>query len=243
MSVFSWIIISTLSLSFVSIIGVMTLFFNEKFLKKIILLLVALSAGALIGGAFFHLIPESIEFFGLNNNVFLYVVIGFSTFFLLEQFIHWHHCHKAPSEHKESFTYLVIIADTIHNFIDGVIIASSFIFDIKLGITTWTVVMLHEIPQELGDFGVLIHGGWKKTKALVFNFLSSLSVVLGGIVSYFFVSEEDIFFLLPFAAGSFIYIASSDLIPEIKSHPKLKEGLLHFVFFVIGISFVVLLKF
>ena len=242
MSVFLWIIISTLSLSFISIIGIVTLFFNEKILRKSILCLVALSAGALLGGAFFHLLPESIEVFGLENNVFLYVVIGFSCFFLLEQFIHWHHCHKLPSEHKEPFTYLVIIADIIHNFIDGVIIGSSFVFDIKLGIITWIVVMLHEIPQELGDFGILIHGGWKKTKALMFNFISSLSVVFGGVISYFFIKEKDISFLLPFAAGSFIYISSSDLIPEIKKHPKLKDGILHFIFFLIGMSFIVLLK-
>lgn len=242
MSTFFWIIASTLSISIISIIGVITLLFNENVLKRIILLLVAFSAGALLGGAFFHLIPESIESFGPNSNVFIYVIIGFSVFFLLEQFIHWHHCHKAPSEHKEPFTYLVITADTIHNFLDGIIIGSSFLVDLRLGITTWIVVMLHEIPQELGDFGVLIHGGWKKTKALLFNFISSLSVVCGGIVSYLFLKEKDIFFLLPFAAGSFIYIASSDLIPEIKTHPRLKEGLLHFLFFITGVLFVFLLK-
>ncbi len=179
---------------------------------------------------------------GLNNKVFITVVIGFSFFFLLEQFIHWHHCHKTPSEHVHPFTYLVLISDTVHNFIDGVIIGSSFIVSPNLGITTSLVVMLHEIPQELGDFGVLIHGGWKKLKALLFNFISAFSVVFGGIVAYFFSQKFNLTILLPFAAGSFLYIACSDLIPEIKRHPKLKDSLLHFLFFIFGILIVFILK-
>lgn len=236
------IILSTLIIALISFVGTLAFFFKEEILKKIVLLLVALSAGAMIGGAFFHLLPESINELGLNNNVFISIIMGFSFFFLLEQFIQWHHCHKAPSEHVHPFTYLVLISDAIHNFIDGAIIGSSFMFSKNLGITTTLVVMFHEIPQELGDFGVLIHGGWKKTKALLFNFISALSVVLGGIMSYFFAQKFNVTILLPFAVGSFLYIACSDLIPEIKRHPKLKDSLLHFLFFILGIFIIIILK-
>ncbi|MDD3284813.1 MAG: ZIP family metal transporter [Patescibacteria group bacterium] len=242
MSTFYLILFSTLCVSMISLSGVLVLFFKENILRKIILFLVAFSAGALMGGALFHLLPEAIEIMDNSFMVYVWIMIGFSTFFFLEQFIHWHHCHKLPSEHKEPFTYLVLISDSVHNFIDGTVIASAFIVDIKVGIATWIAVMLHEFPQELGDFGVLIHGGWSKIKALIFNFTSSFTVIIGAMFVYFTSSSLSLVFLLPFASGSFIYIAASDLIPEIKLHPDKKNSIFYFLFFVLGISFTLIIK-
>lgn len=242
MSIFLLILVSTICVSMISWSGIIVCFFKEHILRKIILFLVAFSAGALMGGSLFHLLPEAINVMGDNFMVYIWIMIGFSTFFFLEQFIHWHHCHKLPSEHKEPFTYLVLISDSVHNFIDGTVIASAFIVDVKVGIATWIAVMLHEFPQELGDFGVLIHGGWSKMKALVFNFVSSLTVIIGAMFVYFTSSNLNLVFLLPFASGSFIYIAASDLIPEIKHHPDKKNSILYFMFFILGIFFTLIIR-
>lgn len=235
MSVLSWIIFSSLLMGLISLVGVVTLVFSEKYLQKIILPLVALSSGALLGGAFLHMIPESIKEVGPDMKIFLGILIGFAIFFLLEQFICWHHCHLTPSDHKKPVTYLILIADGLHNFIGGIAIASAFMVDINLGIITWIVAAAHEIPQELGDFGILIHGGWSKTKALLFNFLSALTMLVGGVLTYFLADFINIIYLLPFAAGNFIYIAASDLIPEIKHNENVKQNILHFIFFLLGI--------
>lgn len=238
-----WIIIGTSALSLLSFAGLSVNIINENLLRKIIFPLVAFSAGALLAGAFLHMIPEAIEEGSNLNFVFIWVLIGFSLFFLLEQFIHWHHCHKMPSEHKHPVTYLILFADGVHNFIDGLAIGGAFMVDFRLGWVTLFITAAHEIPQELGDYGILIHGGWKAKQALMFNFFSGLTAVLGGLVAYFLAAKINILFLLPFAAGNFIYIASSDLIPEIKSHENLKRNLLHFSFFLIGIIFMALFKF
>lgn len=243
MEVFIWILFSTLLMSLIAWVGLLTLFLKEELLKKIIFPLVAFSAGALLGGAFLHMIPESINELGVGLGVFLWILFGFSIFFLMEQFIQWHHCHKPPSEHKKPVTYLILLADGIHNFIGGLAIASAFIADIKVGIVTWLACAAHEIPQELGDFGILIHGGWKKKKALFFNFLSALTIVLGGITAYFLSTSINVIFLLPFAAGNFIYIACSDLIPEIKGEASFKKNLIYFSLFIIGILLILAVRF
>jgi len=243
MPILLWIIASTFAMSLIAWVGLLALYLKEELLKKVILPLVAFSAGALLAGAFLHMIPEAIERVeGPQLNIFLWLRVGFILFLLLEQFIHWHHCHKAVSEHKHPVTYLILIADGIHNFIGGLAIAGAFIVDIKLGLVTWLACAAHEVPQELGDFGILIHGGWEKKKALLFNFFSALTIVLGGIVAYFLSTKIDITFLLPFAAGNFIYIACSDLIPEIKHVTSFKENLIHFIAFVIGILLILAVR-
>ncbi len=222
-------------MSLIALVGLFTLILKEATLRKIILPLVAMSAGALLGGAFLHMIPESIGKFKTNQMVFIWVLIGFSIFFLLEQFIHWHHCHRVPSEHKQPVTYLILIADAIHNLIGGLAIAGAFIVDMRMGIVTWIAAAAHEIPQELGDFGILIHGGWSKKKALIFNFISASTIILGALLAYFLSNYINIAFLVPLAAGNFIYIACSDLIPEIKHGCSIKNNIIHFIFFILGI--------
>jgi zinc and cadmium transporter len=243
MSTFIWIIGSTLAMSLIAWIGLLTLFLKEKLLKKIIMPLVSFSAGALLGGAFLHMLPEAITKMDNLLSIFLWLLFGFSLFFLLENFIKWHHCHETPSNHKKPVTYLILIADGLHNFIGGLAIAGAFIVDIQVGIVTWLACAAHEIPQELGDFGILIHGGWHKKKALLFNFFSALTIVLGGLIAYLISTKIDVAFLLPFAAGNFIYIACSDLIPEIKQKTDLKINLIHFITFIIGILLILAIKF
>lgn len=240
-----YILIATFLISTISFIGALTLFLNEKFLNKILLILVSLSAGALIGSAFLHLLPEAIESGKNILSIFLFVIFGFSIFFVLEQFINWHHHHNCVDcERVAPFSYLILISDGVHNFIDGFIIAASFIIAPPVGIVTTIAVAIHEIPQEIGDFGVLVYSGMKRTKALFLNFLSAFTIVFGGIAG-FLLSEkigDSIVYLLPFAAGSFIYIASSDLIPEIKRKESSKKSLMYFLIFLLGIFLMLSLK-
>jgi zinc and cadmium transporter len=235
MNTLLWIMISTFLISLISFIGIFTLALKNKLLDKIVLFLVSLSAGALMGGALLHLLPESVELReGLD--VFLFVLVGFIMFFFIEKVLHWRHCHKGECE-VHTFTYMNLIGDSIHNFIDGLIMATSFVISIPLGMTTTMAIALHEIPQEIGDFGVLIYGGFTKKKALILNFLVALTAVLGGLVGFFISNKvENVkLFILPFAAGGFLYIAASDLIPEIRKETSLKKSMICFGIFILGI--------
>lgn len=233
---FLWILTSGILMSSIALGGSGTFFlFGEK-LEKFLLPLVAFSAGALIGGAFFHLIPAGLEKAGVNLKVFVWVIIGFSLFFALEQFLHWHHCRKAETTCKKPLTYLILLGDGLHNFIGGMAIGGTFLLDIRLGIASWLAAAAHEIPQELGDMGVLIYGGWSKKQALIFNFLSSLTFLAGGLVVYLASSLFDLSFLIPFAAGNFLYIGASDLIPEVNKHESLIANAKHFASFIVGLG-------
>lgn len=242
MQTLTWIIVSGVLMSCIALIGSVTLFIKQETLQKIIIYLVALSAGSLLGGAFFHMIPAALEENGIQIFTFLWIIIGFTIFFILEQFLHWHHCKKASSECKQPLTYLILLGDGLHNFIGGMAIAGAFLIDIRIGITTWLAAAAHEIPQELGDFGVLIHGGFKKSRALVFNFISGITFLIGGLIAYGASAKFDVSFLLPFAAGNFIYIAASDLVPEINKHGKLKQNFISLQFFIVGILLLLLMK-
>ncbi len=238
MNALLWALSATIIVSLIAFVGVVTLAIKDKLLNKILLLLVGFSAGALMGGAFLHLIPESAEGSSLIS-VGLFVLVGFASFFIIERFLYWHHCHKTGKCEVHMFTYMNLMGDAIHNFIDGLIIAASFVVSIPLGIATTIAVIAHEIPQELGDFGVLVYGGFSKLKALFFNFLTELTAILGAIIGFFLSSSLEGFipFLLPFAAGGFIYIAASDLVPELHKEADIKRAILSFVFFLIGIAF------
>ena len=234
MTTLMWITVGGLLMSAIALIGSITLILPETTLHKLLLPLVALAAGTLLGGAFFHLIPAAIAKLGNQPVVYLWVVAGFSLFLALEQFLHWHHCHRAPSEHRP-LTYLILIADGVHNFLGGLAVAAAFLIDIKIGISAWVAAAAHEIPQELGDFGILIHGGWKKQRALLYNFLSALTFLIGGLVTYTVSAKIDVTYLLPFAAGNFIYIAAADLIPEIKHEDNPTRNIYHFIAFGVGL--------
>lgn len=235
-----YILLSTFLISLISFIGILTLALKKKLLNKILLFLVSLAAGALIGGAFLHLIPEALEF---TNNIFLYVLIGFTLFFLIEKILHWHHCLKA---HKiKTFGYMNLFGDGVHNLIDGLIIAAGFVTNIQLGIITSIAVALHEIPQEVGDFGVLVYSGFTRAKALIFNFITALTAIFGGLIGYYLSTyiQNSVKFLLAFAAGGFIYIAASDLIPELRKEKILKKSLINFIIFILGILIMYGLRF
>ncbi len=238
--IWSYTLISVIIVSLISLVGVFTFSINQKKLEQALIYLVSLSAGTLLGDAFIHLIPEAYE----NGNdgllIGLYILAGIMFFFIVEKFFHWRHCHQVPSaHHPHPFSYIVLAGDTVHNFIDGLIIASSYLVSIPVGIATTIAVILHEIPQEIGDFGSLIYGGFSRAKALLFNFITGLTAVAGAIVvlSISNLNITDINnFLIPFAAGGFIYIASSDLIPELHKNTEPKKSLGQIILFMVGIG-------
>jgi zinc and cadmium transporter len=239
----TYIILTTFAIALIAFIGVFTLAMREQILNEILIILVSLSAGALMGGAFLHLLPESIEKSG-NADILFFVLVGFVLFFVIEKVLHWRHCHKGKCD-VHTFHYMNLIGDSVHNFIDGLIISASFIVSIPLGLTTTIAIAAHEIPQEIGDFGVLIYGGFKKKKAIVLNFIVALTVVAGGIIGYFISKsiEQVAVYLLPFAAGGFIYIAATDLVPEIKKELDFKKFMATIFVFICGILIMWLVKF
>jgi zinc and cadmium transporter len=249
MNTLAWIIVTTFVISLIAFLGALVLALKERFMNKILLVLVAFSAGALIGGAFLHLIPEAILEISVNKTslltIFTYLLVGFCIFFVLEQVIRWHHHHTTSHPKIMPLSYLILLSDGIHNFIDGLVIAASFLVSFPLGVITALAIALHEIPQEIGDFGVLIYGGIQKRKALILNFITASTVIFGGIVGYLLQSwiGDSIVFLLPFAAGTFIYIAGSDLIPEIRYKENLIQSLFRFVMFIAGIGVMIALRF
>ncbi len=243
MEILLWIILSTFIVSMLAFVGILTLALKQKLFDRILLILVALSAGALMGGAFLHLIPEAIEGFG-GENVFLYVLMGFVGFYVIEKAFHWRHCHEGKCK-VHSFAYMNLFGETVHNFLDGLIIAASYVASIPLGIATTFAVALHEVPQEIGDFGVLVYGGFSKKKAIWLNFLVALTAILGGIVGFYLSSliEGAMVFSISIAAGGFIYIAATDLVPEIRKEMDVKKSLLVFFVFLIGIGMMFGLRF
>lgn len=249
----AYIILVTFAIAFIAFIGIFTLALKDKFLNKILLFLVSLSAGALMGGAFLHLIPEAIHKVSLDNHihademighVLSFVLLGFIIFFIIEKVLHWRHCHKGSCD-VHTFHYMNLVGDSIHNFIDGLIIAASFVTSIELGLTTTVAIAAHEIPQEIGDFGVLVYGGFEKKKAIILNFLVALLIVFGGIFGYLISKSVDqaVIFLLPFAAGGFIYIAATDLVPEIKKELDIRKYMITLIVFLCGILIMWFIKF
>jgi zinc and cadmium transporter len=235
MTTFLWILLGGIAMSAIALVGSVTLILRESTLKKILLPLVAFAAGSLIGGAVFHMIPASLSTMPVMATM-QWVALGFLSFFALEQFLHWHHCHRAYADCKKPLTYLILIGDGLHNFLGGLSIAGVFLIDVRLGIAAWIAAAAHEIPQELGDFGVLVHGGWKKRAALFFNVLSGLTFLVGGLVAYAASLRVDVTWLVPLAAGNFLYIGASDLVPEVNRSHSLWSSLVHFVIFAVGLG-------
>jgi len=244
------LIYALISAFIVSLIGLAVfsaLYIQDKIIKKILIYLVSFSAGGLIGGAFFHLLPESISDTCNPLLIFLSVMAGFCLFFILEKFLRWHHCHEhgEACPRKLYLGYLNLIGDAVHNLIDGIIIAATYIVSVPLGIVTTISIISHEIPQELGDFGVLLYAGIPKKKAMIFNFMVALIAVIGVFVGYFLIQFIDgiTLFLVPAAAGGFIYIAASDLIPELQKEINAKSSIINFIIFIGALIFMFGLKF
>lgn len=233
---------TTFTIALIAFVGVFALVMKEQLLNKILIILVSLSAGVLMGGAFIHLLPEAVEK-AEGTDIFIVVLVGFVLFFIMEKVLHWRHCHNGKCN-VHTFHFMNLIGDSIHNFIDGLIIAASFIVSTPLGITTTIAIAAHEIPQEIGDFAVLVYGGFDRKRAVILNFTVALTVVIGGIVGYFISKsiENTVLFLLPFAAGGFIYIAATDLIPEIKKEIDIRKSMLTMGVFIFGMLIMWLTK-
>ncbi len=236
-----WILFFTIIDGLVAFAGAFTLALKDKALKNVLFILVAFSAGVMIGGGLLHLLSESLEAMEADTAMLVFI-IGFSVFFLIERILHWHHCHTGEACDVHTYSYMVLLGDGIHNFIDGLVIAAAFLTNLGLGFVTSFLILGHELPQEIGDFAVLLHGGMKKGKALAYNFLSQLTAIAGGLVGFFLLSNGLRIFMLPFAAGGFVYIAASDLVPELHKEPKLSKAMMAFAFFLIGVLIMVMIK-
>ncbi len=236
------IIASVTAVSLMSFAGVIFIGLKENLLRRLMTALVGFASGTLLGGAFIHLLPEAVTGTGNVTVVFYYVILGMLMFFALEKFLHWRHCHDETCP-VHMFVYVSLIGDSVHNFIDGMIIAATFMIHFDLGITTTMAVIFHEIPQEIGDFAVLVYGGLGKKKALTYNFISALAAILGALVTYFVVSFQSLeSSLIPFAAGGFIYVAATDLIPELHKKSHAAESVIQFLVIVLGIGLMAYLK-
>ncbi len=241
MTTIIWIITANVFVSLLSLSGIITLGLKQKLLDKLISYLVALAAGTMLGAALFHLVPESLEYLPARD-VMRNIILAYVLFLFIEIVLRWRHCHKAHCE-VHSFAYMNLLGDALHNFIDGLVIGATFTTNIQLGIMTSFAIALHELPQEIGDFGVLVHFGFNMKKALIMNLMTALTAVLGGIIAFFLSSQSESIALnlLPFASGGFIYIAASDLIPYVKEEENIQKSILYILIIIMGILLINLL--
>lgn len=245
---------SVILVSLLSLVAIIPFLYKKKISSRILLLFLSLSIGALLGSVFIHFLPEAFEHAPEDNSglsIALYILAGFLTFFILEKFVHWHHqqkCLEDPDACAHGHAYhlapLNIIGDSIHNFLDGLVIAGSYAVSLPLGFAATTSVIFHELPQEIADYGVLLYSGWSKFKALLFNFFSASTAILGTIVGLFLSGKISQFnqLIIPFAAGNFIYIAASNLVPELHRKHKLVDTILHLTTICIGIGIMILIN-
>ncbi|OGC11322.1 hypothetical protein A3K48_02250 [candidate division WOR-1 bacterium RIFOXYA12_FULL_52_29] len=246
LEIWGWSLLSVALVSLISLIGVFTLSLNRSKLGEILLVLVSFAVGGLFGDAFIHLIPEAFESFGDKLLVSLLILAGILMFFILEKFVRWRHCHVPTSEHHpHPVVFMNLIGDAVHNLIDGMIIGASYLVSLPIGLATTLAVILHEIPQEIGDFGVLVHGGLTVRRALLFNFLSAVLAVAGAVISLTigpFVKDYALY-LMPITAGGFIYMAGSDLIPALHDSCEAVESWKQLTAIICGLGIMVALLF
>ncbi|MEM2092881.1 MAG: ZIP family metal transporter [Candidatus Bathyarchaeia archaeon] len=236
------ILLSVVIVSLIAFIGILFIGLREKLLNRITMLLVGFASGTLLGGAFLHLLPEALSSGSDATSTFLYVIGGIIVFFILEKFFYWRHCHEKGCP-THAFVYLNLFGDGIHNFIDGMVIAATFMTSIELGLVATLAVIFHEIPQEIGDFGILVYGGLEKRRALFYNFISAITAILGALATYFLAYLQSLeVMLVPFAAGGFIYIAATDLIPELHKKAQTGESLVQLALILLGIGLMAFLK-
>lgn len=223
-----------LLMSLIAVIGGLFVLLPEAILRRWLKPLVAFAAGSLLGGAFFHMLPHAMHAAPPGSPVMLWVVIGFAAFFALDQLFEWHHCHRPPSEHIQPLGPLLLVADGVHNLLGGLAIGAIFMMDLQAGVAAWVAAALHELPQEIGDFGAIVHSGYSRRRALFYNFLSALTFPLGGVIAYGLGQSIDVHFLIALGAGNFLYIAGADLIPEVKRAERLRDTAVRFVSFALG---------
>jgi len=230
------IIAASVLVSLISFIGVFALSLNKNILKGVLFILVAFAAGSLLGAAIFDIVPEALEAGSFSS---IYIIVGILVFFAVERFVGWHHHHNGADieTHKHPSVYVNLIAEGVHNFIDGTLIAAAFLVDVPTGALITIAIILHEIPQEIGDFAVLVNGGLKPQKALFYNFISGLTAVIGALIAFFLSSSIEALapILLSVAGGGFLYLALTDLIPEIHKETDTKKTIIQFIFLIIGI--------
>lgn len=241
-----YVLISVFIQSIISLIGVVTLAINNEKLRKMLFIFVSFSTGTLLGDVFIHILPEISQKYTFSAKAAIYILTGFILFFILEKFIHWQHCHVPTTvEHPHPFGVINLVGDGLHNFIDGAVIAGSYMLSFPLGLATSLAVIFHEIPQEIGDYSILIHAGFTKNRALFYNFLSSLLAFLGAILILIFGRPSDNFFLLilSFTAGGFLYLAGSDLIPELHKETAIWRSVMQLIGIILGILIMIGLLF
>ncbi|MCW4049780.1 MAG: ZIP family metal transporter [Candidatus Bathyarchaeota archaeon] len=235
-------IVATSIISLLSFIGIFTISLNDKTLHRILTVLVAYSAGTILGAALFDLLPEAIELVD-ENLVFPIVAGGFVFFMFLERILYWYHGHGHTHEFEhdedrppESFAYLNLIGDFIHNFIDGMIIAAGFINGFSIGMTTAIAVAFHELPQEMGDYGILVFAGIERRRALILNFAAALSVVAGGVFGSMFIGMVESLsgWMIAFSAGAFIFLSASELIPEMHEKNDRRRAVIQMFILLLG---------
>ena len=235
---------STAVVSLISLVGIVTMMVGVRRLDKVIPLLISLAVGGLFGDALVHLLPESFEKSSSTALTSFYVILGILLFFALERFLHWHHEHRAHSLNPvHPVAYVNLVSDGVHNLLDGLIIGASYLVSVPIGLATTLAVALHEVPQEQGDFGILVHAGFTPRRALLMNFLSAILAFVGVVVSLAIgpnVTDYTLF-MLPLTAGGFIYIAGSDLIPELHRERELSGSLSQFAVMVLAIGMMFLL--
>jgi zinc and cadmium transporter len=238
-------LISVFIVSIISLAGAAVMIIQQKVIKKMLIFMVSFAAGAMLGDVFLHIIPELAHENKLNLNSSLMILLGILIFFILEKIVHWRHCHlTATQDHKHSLAFMNLVGDATHNFIDGALIAGSFLLSIPVGIATTIAVILHEIPQEMGDFGVLLHSGMKPRRAIMFNFFSALTSVAGALIILIIGNSVDLVgIIIPVTAGGFLYIANADLIPELHKETKVSQSFIQLVSFIVGVGIMFLLVF
>lgn len=238
--------IGVLVVSVISLVGVFFLPSREDVLRKYIFIFISLAVGALLGDAFIHLIPEALEKSSNTTATGVLIILGILSFFTLEKLLHWHHHGEdAKENHIHPIGKLILFSDGVHNFLDGTIIAASFMVSVPVGVATTVAVILHEIPQEVGDFAILLHSGYSRRRALVLNFLSALTAFVGAVAFFVFgeLSKSLVDYFLPLAAGGFIYIAASDLIPELHKTKQAKHSFYQLAAVLIGVLAMIALTF
>jgi zinc and cadmium transporter len=244
-SAFLWTGLCGLGVALTSLSGVVTLPFGEHRLRKVLLPLVALSAGSLIGSALFNMLPAVEERLGPGRAAHAWMALGFVLFFAFEQLVHWHHSKQGSADHHHAMTLLVLLGDGLHKFVGGTAVGAAFAVSPAVGLTTFIAEIVHEIPHELGDFGALVHGGLSPAKALLWNFLSSLPFLVGGLATNWIATRVHFSLapLLAIAAGNFFYLGAVDLLPELNRHSPIGTKAGHVFCFLLGIVGIFALSF